>query len=149
MKQMLIFPLIAAAFFAFTNDNSFTGPSNNNKPVDTALAGKWVLQPVLPSDTAAGRVPVINFNLASKRFTGNTGCNDMSGHFYVKGDSLIFDENFVRTRKMCEGYNEKAFIGNLIKTTNYKIEDGVLQLMHDQTVLSTWKRNIRTTMNKT
>jgi heat shock protein HslJ len=130
--------------FAFAQNNS---PHFVSKTFydETTLAGTWVLQPVLASDTAAGKFPTITFDLASKKFSGNTGCNDMSGHFFVKGDSLSFDEHIVLTRKACEGYNEKAFIDNLAKTTGYKIVDGVLQLMNDQTVLSKWTRKADTT----
>src|SRR5690348_14549271 len=150
MKHTLVLiTSVALIVFAFARQKNFNNDFAANNADDTTLAGTWVLQPVLPSDTAAGKVPTLTFNLATKKFSGNTGCNQMSGHFFLKGDSLTFDENMITTRKACEGYNEKAFIGNLIKTNRYKIEDGVLQLMSDQTILSKWKRNIKTTMNKT
>src|SRR4051794_12355050 len=146
MKHFLfLFAAASLILFSFTrkdtNPNHFT-PRNNlsNVPADTTIAGVWVLQPVLSSDTAAGRLPQLNFNLATKKFTGNTGCNDMSGSFFIRKDSLAFNEHSVSTRKMCQGYNEKAFIDNLTKTNHYKIEDGVLQLMNDQTILSKWTR---------
>jgi len=78
--------------------------------------------------------------LLQKKFAGNTGCNDLSGSFFIMKDSLAFNEHVIATRKMCQGYNEKAFIDNLIKTNHYKIVDGVLQLMNDQTILSKWTR---------
>ena len=150
MKHIIIlFTAVTSIVFAFARQNNFTNNFSVNNPDDTTLAGTWVLQPVLPSDTATGKVPTLTFNLPTKRFSGNTGCNAMSGHFFLSGDSLTFDENMITTKKACEGYNEKAFIGNFIKTNRYKIEDGVLQLMSDQTILSKWKRNIKTTMNKT
>ena len=123
----------------FTVENIFS-----SVPADTTISGVWVLQPVLASDTAAGRIPQLNFNLTIKKFTGNTGCNDMSGSFFIKKDSLAFNEHVIATRKMCQGYNEKAFIDNLTKTNHYKIVDGVLQLMNDQTILSKWTRKADT-----
>jgi len=150
MKHILVLVTAASLIvFASARQKNFNTSFVVNNANDTTLAGTWVLQPVLPSDTATGKVPTLTFSLATKKFTGNTGCNEMSGHFFLNGDSLTFDENMITTRKACEGYNEKAFIGNLIKTNRYKIEDGVLQLMSDQTILSRWKRNIKTTMNKT
>lgn len=111
---------------------------------DTAVAatleGSWQLQPVLPSDTAAGKIPTLVFDLTSKKFQGNTGCNSMNGSFYLAGDSLSFDEQIVMTRMACPGYNEKIFMENLIKTNRYKIETGILQLMQEQTILSKWIR---------
>ena len=47
----------------------------------TTLAGTWFLQPVLISDTATGKIPRLQFNLSDRRFTGHTGCNNMSGTF--------------------------------------------------------------------
>ena len=150
MKRILVLTIaVTLMVLAFARQKNIINSFPVNNVDDTTLAGTWVLQPVLPSDTSTGKVPTLTFNFSSKKFNGNTGCNEMSGHFFINGDSLTFDENMITTRKACEGYNEKAFIGNLIKTNRYKIEDGVLQLMSDQTILSKWKRNIKPTMNKT
>jgi heat shock protein HslJ len=150
MKHFLFFVVtVTAVVFAFAKPSSKHNFLAGTSASDSTLAGKWVLQPVLASDTASGRLPSITFNLASKKFTGNTGCNSMGGHFFVKGDSLVFTEQMAITRKTCEGYNEKAFIDNLSKTNRYKIVDGVLQLMRDQTILSKWTRKEDTMRNKT
>jgi heat shock protein HslJ len=151
MKHFLVFAVtVTAIVFAFGKQSNsrhdFLQPPSAS---DTTLAGTWVLQPVLASDTASGRLPSLTFDLASKKFTGNTGCNGMSGHFFMKGDSLAFSEQMVMTRKACEGYNEKAFIDNLSKTNRYKIVEGVLQLMSDQTILSKWTRKEDAMRNKT
>lgn len=151
MKHFLVFAVtVTAIMFAFAKQNN----SKQNffklaSASDTTLAGMWVLQPVLASDTASGRLPSLTFDLTSKKFMGNTGCNSMSGHFFLHGDSLAFTEQMVMTRKACEGYNEKAFIDNLSKTNRYKIVDGVLQLMSDQTILSKWTRKEDSMRNKT
>jgi len=145
MKHFLLFIAIAIILCAYTKQNTHSNHitvenSSTTTANDTTIAGNWVLQPVLASDTAAGNIPKLNFNLTSKKFAGNTGCNDMSGSFFIMKDSLAFNEHVIATRKMCQGYNEKAFIDNLIKTNHYKIVDGVLQLMNDQTILSKWTR---------
>jgi len=147
MKHVLLSIAIAIVLCAFTkqNSNHFTVKNNSSSVKDdTTIAGNWVLQPVLASDTATGSIPKLNFNLTSKKFSGNTGCNEMSGSFFIRKDSLSFNEHMIATRKMCEGYNEKAFIDNLTKTNHYKIVDGVLQLMNDQTILSKWTRKSET-----
>ena len=122
-----------------------TTPSKNN-----TLSGDWQLMPVLASDTAAGRKPLLSFDLGANRFTGNTGCNDMSGSFFLKGDSLVFKEQIVQTKIECAGYNERAFIDNLTKVNHYRIENGVLQLLTDKTILSKWvrKENVKNTATK-
>jgi len=102
------------------------------------LNGTWKLVPVLASDTATGKLAVIQFNVSANSFTGNTGCNTMSGKVTVNGNMLSFKEQVVDTRNACQGYNEDAFMANLLKVNHFKIENGVLQLMVDQTVLSKW-----------
>lgn len=107
---------------------------------DTSLNGEWFLQPVLASDTAAGKLPSIKFNEAKGTFTGHTGCNRMSGNFRRTDTSLMFDERITLTKMACPGYNEAAFLKTLLNTNRYKREDSVLVLMFDRTVLSRWTR---------
>lgn len=107
---------------------------------DTALNGEWFLQPVLASDTAAGRFPSIRFNAGRSTFTGNTGCNRMSGSFTRTDTSLTFSEQITLTKMVCPGYNEAAFLKTLLNTNRYKKENGVLILLFDRTELSRWTR---------
>ena len=118
-----------------TTDNSLT-----DTITATTLEGAWQLQPVLPSDTATGKIPTLVFDLNSKKFQGNTGCNNMNGSFFLVGDSLSFNEQMIMTKKACPGYNEQGFIESLTKTNRYRIEKGALELMQEQTVLSKWIR---------
>lgn len=111
-------------------------------PIDTAIEGHWYLQPQLPSDTAAGRIPEITFSVTENKFFGNTGCNSMTGMFVKKADSLRFDERMVSTRMFCTGYNEKGFIDNLLRTNRFEIKNGVLLLLDNQTILSKWVRKL-------
>jgi len=106
------------------------------------LQGEWYLQPVLSSDTAAGKVPILKFETDTKKFTGNTGCNAIRGTFEYTRSKLVFGKQIVSTKMACQGYNEEIFIENLLKTNNYKIENGVLMLMQDETILSRWKREM-------
>jgi heat shock protein HslJ len=111
---------------------------------DTTINGTWYLIPVLPSDTAAGKLPVLIVNLKKKQFNGNDGCNDISGTFTTAEDKLSFSDNIKGTKIECKGYDEKAFLHNFLLTSNYKIEDGTLSLMNGKTVLSKWSRkNVR------
>jgi heat shock protein HslJ len=103
-----------------------------------ALAGEWYLRAVLPSDTAAGKLPMLRFNLAAKKFSGFTGCNNMSGDFTVRADQLVFDKNIVTTKIACQGYNEKEFLSNLLRVDHFRIKDSTLQLLIGQTPVSEW-----------
>lgn len=132
--------------------NDSTEPAKKDTPIaqapvqlpkdTTKLGGLWFLQPVLASDTATGKIPRLEFNLASKRFTGNTGCNNMSGSFDFTDTTLQFNQRIITTKMVCVGYNEKAFLESLLRTNSYKLENGMLILMFDQTELSRWTRKV-------
>jgi heat shock protein HslJ len=112
-------------------------------PDTTTLGGVWYLQPVLPSDTAAGKTPSLELNLAKSRFLGNTGCNSMHGEFWFsKGDSsLSFNDKIVTSKMTCPGYNERAFMKSLLSAGRYRLRNGVLTLLSvDNTELSHWVR---------
>lgn len=125
--------LVAFSIITLLKNNLF---AQNNAGM--ALTGTWKLQPVLASDTAAGNIPAIQFNVNTGSFTGSTGCNVMNGKFVTKGNMLTFKEQMVDKKNTCQGYNEDAFMSSLLKVNHFKIEDGVLQLMVDQTILSKW-----------
>jgi heat shock protein HslJ len=114
----------------------------NALPGKAGLAGKWYLEPVLASDTAAGRVPVIVFDVAHGHFSGNTGCNSMRGGFKATDSSIVFDERVITTKMMCVGYNEDAFLKNLIRCDAYKIQNGKLILMVEGGEISRWTRKL-------
>src|SRR5690348_17124445 len=89
-----------------TNDST-TDQAKNDTPVaqtpppqkdTTKLGGVWFLQAVLASDTAMGKTPRLNLNLASKRFTGNTGCNNMNGAFDFTDTTIQFNQRIVTTK---------------------------------------------------
>jgi len=116
----------------------------------TVLDGTWYLQPVLASDTATGKRATIEFNVKKAHFAGNTGCNNMNGKYYfsIVDSSLSFNDKLVTTKMACIGYNEKAFLKNLLLTTHFKMRGGVLILLaDDNTELSRWERKPTTPPN--
>jgi heat shock protein HslJ len=136
-------------------NNLPTPDSTENAKIDTPLAqapvpvkdttkldGLWFLEPMLVSDTATGKIPRLELNLATKRFTGNTGCNNMSGTFDFTDSSLQFNQRIITTKMSCIGYNEKAFLENLLRTNTYRLQSGRLILMFNQTELSHWTRKV-------
>ena len=104
------------------------------------LQGKWFLIPVLASDTGAGRVPTIVFDIAHGHFSGNTGCNSMRGSFRATDSTIVFDERIITTKMFCVGYNENTFLKNLIRCDGYKIKNGRLILMAEGGEVSRWSR---------
>jgi heat shock protein HslJ len=111
-------------------------------PGVAGLQGKWYLQAVMASDTAAGRTPEIVFDVTHNWFSGNTGCNVMRGNVHVTDSTISFDGQVVTTKRLCVGYNEPAFLKNLLRCNSYKIQNGVLVLMVDGTEISRWTRKI-------
>jgi len=112
-------------------------------PDTTTLGGPWLLQAVLPSDTAAGKMPALTLDLKKSHFTGNTGCNTMRGEFWfsTNDSSLTFSDKIVTTKMACPGYNEPAFMKSLKSTTHYRLRNGILTLLLDnKTELSHWMR---------
>lgn len=108
----------------------------------TKLGGQWFLQPVLASDTATGKIPRLVLDLSTKRFSGNTGCNNMSGQFDFTDSTLQFNQRIITTKMACVGYNEKEFLETLLRTNSYKLQNGMLILLFDQTELSRWTRKV-------
>lgn len=112
-------------------------------PDTTSLGGPWFLQPVLASDTAAGKRPTLLLDLEKSHFSGNTGCNNMRGVFWFskKDSSLSFSDKIITTKMACPGYNEPAFMKSLRSTTHYRLRNGILTLLSDDnTELSRWMR---------
>lgn len=140
MNKYFFFTVIIFAF-AYNVTVYAQGQPLTKKRADSAsIAGMWYLLPVLPSDTATGKIPTLSFNLKKSQFSGNDGCNDISGTFALADDKLSFSDNIKGTRIECKGYDEKTFLHNLLLTSNYKIEDSILMLMNGKTVLSTWSK---------
>lgn len=119
---------------------AFTAGAQQVAADSSRLSGDWYLQPVLPSDTATGRIPMLSFNLSTRNFKGFTGCNQMSGSFRVTGDAISFDKDITLTRMACEGFNEKEFLTNLFRVDHYQFRDGMLILLINKTPISKWMR---------
>ncbi len=106
------------------------------------LDGRWFLVPVLESDTSTGRIPEIQFDLGNSGFSGNTGCNRMSGSFLATDSSLHFSDKMMMTKMFCSGYNETAFVRNLLRTDGYKFSKKMLILTVQGVEVSRWNRKI-------
>ena len=109
-------------------------------PGDSTIAGDWYLQPVLASDLVTGKTATIHFDPASNSFSGNTGCNQMRGKFLNSADSIHFDENIITTKMACVGYNEAAFLKNLLRVNRYSFKNGILIFYVDGQQIFSWSR---------
>lgn len=107
---------------------------------EQTLNGEWYLLPALSSDTATGKLPFLRFDAKSNTFSGFTGCNQMSGYYSSSADILKFNQNINLSKKICPGYNEQEFVSNLLRVDHFRITDGVLWLLIDQTPVARWTR---------
>ena len=140
MLTALIFALVSVVSAQVQPDSTTV---IHKKPQGVnALKGRWYLQPVLASDTATGHIPEIQFDISQNLFTGNTGCNRISGSFVATDSSLQFNNKMITTRMTCTGYNESAFIQNLLRVDSYKFRRGVLILTVDGMEVFRWTRKI-------
>jgi heat shock protein HslJ len=114
-------------------------------PDTSTLAGRWYLQPVLPSDTETGKIPWLELNPDLSRFSGNTGCNSMHGKFYFSktDSSLSFSDKIVLSKMVCTGFNEGSFLKSLASTARFKLRhDTLIFIGDDHAELSKWIRTI-------
>ncbi len=105
------------------------------------MAGKWQLIPAIDSDTAGGHIAEIQIDVKESKFSGNTGCNRMSGTFFASDSATIqFSDKMITTRMFCSGYNESAFLQNLLRVNNYKFRKGLLVFSVGDIEVLRWKR---------
>ena len=115
--------------------------SLNIKPWSISdLEGKWYLQIVPENDSSNNRIPEIQFDIKQNRFSGTTGCNQMSGSFLASDSTLHISDKMITTRMFCPGYNEMVFLQNLLKVDGYYFKNGWLILTYRNTVISQWSR---------
>lgn len=81
--------------------------------------------------------PSIRFYGSNETFSGFTGCNKFAGRYVLSDtNSISLKTASPSTRTPCLGdYNEDEFINNLHRVTNFKGENGKLELMEGSTVV--------------
>jgi heat shock protein HslJ len=137
--------LLTASLFAllsgvYAQEDSVKMEAPKKPAVITKLIGKWFLIPALESDTATGRLPEIQFDAKDTKFSGNTGCNRMSGTYLATDSTLHFSEKMITTRMFCAGYNESAFLQNLLRVDAYKFRKGMLIFTVGNVEVFRWKK---------
>lgn len=104
------------------------------------LEGKWYLQSDPVNDSSNNRIPEIQFDIKQNRFSGTTGCNQMSGSFIADDSTLHFSDKMITTRMFCPGYDEPSFLQNLLKIDGYHFKNGWLMLTSKNVVIFRWVR---------
>jgi heat shock protein HslJ len=134
----LLFALISVA--SAQVDSANAEPPKKSMPF-VKIGGKWSLIPASELDTAGGHFPEIQFDVKEAKFSGNTGCNRMAGTYFIEDSATIhFSEKMITTRMFCAGYNESAFLQNLLRVDGFKFRKGMLVLMVGNIEVSRWIR---------
>lgn len=105
-----------------------------------SLNGNWELQKLWGSDNKWTKNPVLVMDYDNKTFTGNNGCNNITGKFKLAGNFIAFDKQIISTKMACPGYNESAFNNALLKVNKFSITGEELELSQDYIVLLSFKK---------
>lgn len=111
----------------------------------SSLAGSWELDYIEDSALAfdslyASRKPTINFDVATKKVTGNSSCNSFFGTFEADGSTIKFGP-LGSTKMACPGSGEQVFLKNLERVTSFDVQEGTLTLIQDDVVVMRLHRN--------
>ncbi|MBS1584445.1 MAG: META domain-containing protein [Bacteroidetes bacterium] len=127
---------VALIMLALATALCFTACRNNSKN-NAALVGNWSLT-TLPDTSFTipqGRI-YITFD-GKGAVSGNGGCNDFSGNYTAKGNSLHLS-NLINTLMWCDyGDLETKFLTALKLTNNYAVSNKTLSLYQDAKLLAT------------
>jgi heat shock protein HslJ len=113
------------------NGKLYTGCGNYL--YDPALEGNWILDrikniPQAGKDYPAG-LPMLQFNLATKKLSGNDGCNRVNGTFEIMGKQIKFSP--LASTKMACSNNAAEYIFNNLLSNNlvtYYIKNNYLSI---------------------
>ncbi len=75
-----------------------------------------------------------------KTFTGNTGCNTISGKFTTNENYITVDKEITSTKLACPGNIEKSFLSVLLKINKFVVANGDLELSQNDIVLMKFRR---------
>lgn len=86
--------------------------------------------------SSAGKEAYIQFSPQEKRFTGNAGCNRISGNYTLdKKDRIHFGE-VISTKMSCEDIGfETGFLSSLAGIDGYETSGNILMLRQGDNVL--------------
>lgn len=109
------------------------------------LQGNWQLT-MFPdggktfAEMFGDRRPELNFDVASNKVTGSTGCNRLSTSFNLNKGLFLFDKNIITTKMACPGYEESTYLNALSRVNRYVIEGDQLRLLNDSSLIMTFAK---------
>jgi heat shock protein HslJ len=132
MKRLMLLVVVGASFL--TACTTLKPGSIGNGGL-SQLGGTWELNYISGPRIAfnglyPGKRPTIKFDIAEKRFSGNTSCNSFSGQLNADDTAINFTKPFMMTKMACPGEGEAIFVEMLKKASTYAItSDSTLNFM--------------------
>ncbi len=77
----------------------------------------------------------LSFSPSDSTYSGNNGCNMISGKFYVSQKGVIFGDG-LSTKRYCQGINEQKFNEALNSTNRMQIKSNILFLFDEDKKLA-------------
>ncbi len=77
----------------------------------------------------------LSFSISDSSYSGNNGCNMISGKLFFTHDKVSFGEG-LSTRKFCQGIDEHKFNETLRSTNRMKLSNNVLFLFENDKKLA-------------
>jgi heat shock protein HslJ len=140
LKSFILTAILFGSFYGLRAQVATDSLSKDKTTKVTKLLGKWYLVPVLPSDTATGHLPELDFDISQSLVSGSTGCNRITGSILVTDTSLHFSDKMASTRMACIGYDETTFLKNLLRIDGYEFKNELLILTTGGVEMSRWSR---------
>lgn len=112
---------------------------------DYRLNDIWVMEEMtgveLKKENLLKGLPMFEFNLSEKRFSGHAGCNQISGGFDLKGDKITFG-NLISTKMACPDMTveQKVLQALNSKKFTYRMEKLKLVLESDSGIKMIFKK---------
>ncbi|HUS01913.1 MAG TPA: META domain-containing protein [Chitinophagaceae bacterium] len=141
MKKLILLALLGIFFISCHSSKKSSINTIEEKSNILSLNGTWQLQMLFASDNNWAKQPGINININEKTFSGNSGCNSISGKFTIADNYIGFDKNINSTKMACQGNYEKTFLAALLKINRYTITKDELELGQGEIVLMKLKRS--------
>lgn len=103
------------------------------------LTGTWELDYILEPGTDFNtlypeRKPTLTFDLAEKKVSGNSSCNNFSGTMSMDGHAISFGP-LMSTKMACPGDGEQVFLKSMEKVSSFDAQDHTLALIMDDIVV--------------
>lgn len=111
----------------------------------STLAGSWELNYITGPRIAfeglyPDKKPTIQFDIAEKRFFGNTSCNSYNGALDAANGKITIPENITLTKMFCPGQGEATFLDILKKVNRYSVEGKTLTLFMDDVAMMRFEK---------